>query len=186
MKWIHKFLNSILSISIVLTAVVLAFVVFKKKEIASKSVQKSSVKNLDPEELINKHMQATQKKLTVDKYYSKQIITAKEMHADPMRPKIQEVDPSKIPIEKQIWKDQPSKASLDDQFNQRVISQEQQKREDEEYKKEYARQVIENARKDGYQVVLDDNLEIIKIEPLRKPSNQNKSKYDALDVKKPD
>lgn len=39
------------------------------------------------------------------------------------------------------------------------------------YKEEYARQFVENARRGGYKVQLDDNFKVISVSPIRKPSH---------------
>lgn len=41
------------------------------------------------------------------------------------------------------------------------------------YKKEYARQFVENARMNGYAVTLDSNYVVIKVVPIRRPSQQD-------------
>lgn len=43
----------------------------------------------------------------------------------------------------------------------------------EEYKQEYARQFIENARKNGWIVELDEKYQVKSVRPTRKPSQQN-------------
>jgi hypothetical protein len=40
------------------------------------------------------------------------------------------------------------------------------------YKKEYARQFIENAAKNGWDVRLSDDFRVLSVKPMRKPSNQ--------------
>ncbi len=40
----------------------------------------------------------------------------------------------------------------------------------EEYRQEYARQFVENARRGGYKVQLDENYRVISVTPLRKPT----------------
>lgn len=45
-------------------------------------------------------------------------------------------------------------------------------------KQEYARQFIENARRDGFEIELNDDLEVIRATPIRKPSND----IDEVDI----
>ncbi len=49
----------------------------------------------------------------------------------------------------------------------------------EEYKKEYASQFVENAKKAGYNVKLNDQFKVISVQPLRRPSDQ----YNLFEAK---
>ena len=49
----------------------------------------------------------------------------------------------------------------------------------EEYKKEYARQFVENARQHGYQVKLSDEYVVVSVMPLRRPNSESKATTSA-------
>lgn len=53
-----------------------------------------------------------------------------------------------------------------------MYKQQMQNAANEEYRKEYARQYIEHARGNGYEVKLDSDLKVISVKPLRQPSQQ--------------
>jgi hypothetical protein len=61
--------------------------------------------------------------------------------------------------------------------------QQRQKAYDESYRQEYARQFIENARKHGYQVKLNDDLVVVSVAPIVQPTfqvpTQLPSSYDV-------
>ena len=79
-----------------------------------------------------------------------------------------------IPAEKQIWKESevvqaPERVEAMSTSTSSMTAAE---------KKEYARQYIENARSGGYAIELSEDLEVIKVTPLRKPSQESDS-YEA-------
>ncbi len=51
-----------------------------------------------------------------------------------------------------------------------LFVEEQRQKLSENYKKEYARQFIENARRGGYDIKLNDDFKIISVKPIRKPT----------------
>ena len=77
-----------------------------------------------------------------------------------------------IPAEKQIWKEADVKPSPEPQMAE--ARSDSSPMNDAE-KKEFARQYIENAKKGGYAIELSEDLQIIKVTPLRKPSQESDS-----------
>jgi len=64
-------------------------------------------------------------------------------------------------------------AQSPDHVIQAQLSDADRRREYEEtYRAEYARQFVENARRNGYDVVLNDNYVVISVRPIRNPSGQ--------------
>lgn len=59
-----------------------------------------------------------------------------------------------------------------------MYKQKMQEQADEAYRQEYARQFKENALRNGYEIELDQNLEVISVKPLRQPSSSQPSDYD--------
>lgn len=55
-----------------------------------------------------------------------------------------------------------------------LFEQEQFAQYSEEYKKEYARQFVENAKKAGYRIILNDQYKVISVVPIRKPAQDFK------------
>ena len=51
-----------------------------------------------------------------------------------------------------------------------LFQQEQLQNYSEEYKREYARQFIENAKKAGYRIIVNDQFKVISVTPIRKPA----------------
>jgi len=61
-------------------------------------------------------------------------------------------------------------ANPDEQIQAELFESQQLQEYSEEYKREYARQFIENARKAGYIIKLNDDYKVISVRPLRKPA----------------
>lgn len=59
-----------------------------------------------------------------------------------------------------------------------LYKQKMQDAANEAYKQEYARQFKENALRNGYEIELDGNLEVISVKPLRQPSSSQPSEFD--------
>jgi len=55
-----------------------------------------------------------------------------------------------------------------------LFQQEQLQNYSEEYKREYARQFVENAKKAGYRLILNDQYKVISVTPIRKPAQDFK------------
>ncbi len=102
--------------------------------------------------------------------------------------KAAEMNEADIPMERQIYKrsdeitpaevpyvqPQPVAQVMPKKINENSFDQEvDPKSMTPDQKKEYARQYIENARKGGYAIELTNDLEVIKVTPLRKPSQQS-------------
>lgn len=55
-----------------------------------------------------------------------------------------------------------------------LFQQEQLQNYSEEYKREYTRQFIENAKKAGYRVIVNDQFKVLSVTPIRKPAQDFK------------
>lgn len=178
MAGVNKFLNLV----IILGCVVMVFFFYQAKiendksaKLANQSVDQSSTKPaLDPQDLANKYLQQAQQNLMTDKLKAE--INIKKAIAEsqqPGTPKVVETDPSKVPIEQQIWKEkQPDKSA------EQSIADLTPKNAGEMDKQEYIRQFKENARKNGYEITVNDDLEVTSVTPIRKPQN-SKNDYDS-------
>lgn len=65
-----------------------------------------------------------------------------------------------------------------DVIQKELFNQEQTDAYTQAYKEEYARQFIENARRGGYKIQLDENFKVISVTPIRRPS-QNIDLFDT-------
>ncbi|MGZ3747916.1 MAG: hypothetical protein ACXWRE_11170 [Pseudobdellovibrionaceae bacterium] len=61
-------------------------------------------------------------------------------------------------------------ASADEEVQTDLFESQNNQELSEAYKKEYARQFIENARKAGYIIKLNDDYKVISVRPIRKPA----------------
>ncbi len=104
-------------------------------------------------------------------------IRSNEIDASLAKTKVKEISPEDIPIEMQIAKDKSNSEvngqGLSDEFNQKYNQFQVDKLADEQSRKEYAKQFIENARKNGYHITLSDDMQVTSVKPIRKPTNQN-------------
>ncbi|WP_409478956.1 hypothetical protein [Pseudobdellovibrio sp. HCB154] len=183
MVGINKFLN----IVIILGCVVIAFFFYQAKvendksaKVQNQSVEQSSVKPMDPQDLANKYLQQAQQNLATEELKAsiniKKAIAESQQAATP--PKVVETDPSKVPIEQQIWKDPAEQTKAEIPLEQRFSQELNQKNSGEIDKQEYIRQFKENARKNGYEITVNDDLEVTSVTPIRKPQN-SKNDYDS-------
>lgn len=182
-KYFVAGINKFLNIVIVFGCVVMAYFFYQAKVENDKSVraishvaeQSSEKEPVDPQDLANKYLQQAQQNLAADKLKAE--INIKKAIADstnPTPPKVVETDPSQVPIEQQIWKDPQQEKPLDQRFSEQL----NQKNTGEIDKQEYIRQFKENARKNGYEITVNDDLEVTSVTPIRKPQN-SKNDYDA-------
>ncbi|AZZ35552.1 hypothetical protein CIK05_01625 [Bdellovibrio sp. qaytius] len=181
MQGLNKFLNLV----IVFGCVVIGYFFYQAKTENDKSnrsqqhaVDQSSVRpDMDPQDLANKYLQQAQQNMATDKLKAE--INIKKAIADTQKvgttPKVIETDPSKVSAEQQIWKD-PANKPMDQRFSEQQINA--PKNSGDLDKQEYIRQFKENARKNGYEISVNDELEVISVTPIRKPQN-TKNDYDS-------
>lgn len=186
MGFVHRFMNLILGLAAVSTVSIFGYVLYFKSQptVRTPSQVQQSPQAIDTDALVSKYMQETKLHLDAQKRAAERAFVKGQLNAESQKAKYKEVDPSKIPVDKQIWSNKANdQDSLPDQLNRKIMSEDEQRAQAEAEKKEYARQFIENARKDGYHIVLDDNLNVIKMLPIRKPSNNSTGpKYDQFET----
>lgn len=147
----------------------------------------SGVKTVSPtlsaeqlDELVNTHLKKTVQQNQLTKIMNEKALfenRTKRAAFERQRKAKEDKEITKIPATSQIWKDeQKANGSTPTQVINEVLN------ENTDYekmiateKKEYARQWIENARKEGYLLELSPELEVIKYTPIRKPSQQEDS-----------
>ena len=128
------------------------------------------------DEKVNQYMHEVQKKLTVAELRS-----LNHLHGLGPQPKAParklediETDPSKITRNQQIWKEPDSHKDI---IQKRIIEEEKLKKDSDQAKRQYASEFIENARRNGYHITLSPTMEVLSVEPIKKPGDD----YDSLD-----
>lgn len=179
MQGINKFLNLV----IILGCAVMGYFFYQAKTENDKSVRdqqqavdQSSVRPaMDPQDLANKYLQQAQQNLAADKIKAeiniKKAMIESQQAGNPKQ--VTETDPSKVPIEQQIWKEAEQKP-LEQRFSEQLAPT----KNGEIDKQEYIRQFKENARKNGYEITVNEELEVTSVTPIRKPQN-SKNDYDS-------
>ena len=178
MKSLSSFLNLGIFIAVVCTGY---FIFYPKTSNLTQNTQpliSRTTSSVDPQDLANRYMQQVQYELNLQK------LKLSKGDLDNHKKLKLETDPRKISAEQQIWKesDQSSKVKTADEiFNENYEREQQLKQQQAIEKTEYIRQYKENAKKEGYEIVLSDDLEVISVTPIRKPTNdfdQNKIESD--------
>lgn len=178
-----KNLSQILNIFILLAVAVTGYIFwqgYQQRHPQEQQTDLSSESTTAQQSRVNKYMQEVQAQL---KQQERESATRMQKRIQARLAKPAETDPSKVPIEKQIWKDpdleKEREQSIDDRISERAkerINEENEQRlEEARLRKEYKQDIIENARRDGYHVEISDSLEIISITPIRKPSGKQDS-----------
>ncbi len=179
MKKLSEILNYLIVILVI--AIAGAFFYFKKNvnvvaEVKPKTEHDLSVKEQD--QVVNKYLQETNQSVLLDKAKADRfLIEAKAQIAKQEKANREKRDKEneKISLERQIWKEtkSPEAESPADIVNSKINDIKFKAQADEFDKKAFAREWIENARKGGYHIELNENLEVIKSVPIRKPSQDN-------------
>lgn len=174
MKLLNQYLNYLI---LFLVIGYIGFYFYSKNtgsNIQAKQMVVAPKPNVD--QVVNKYMQETALKnkllqATTQTAIKNELVKVKNFK------KLQVLEEQQVPAEQQIWKENINpdlKAqSPSEEINHKILNQEIKKAEEEAYKQEYARQYIENARKNGYHIMLDENMNVIKATPIRKPSEED-------------
>jgi len=169
MKTLNQFLNYLIA-AVVIGFGAFYFLQFKKDNADRKVANALPTKPVNVDDVVNKYMKQTadqmvreqvNSQLAIRQQLSRPIVIKKEKTA--------EVNPEDIPADQQIWKDSRFKNSANEP---KPVDP---KVQEELAKKEFARQYIENARKDGYHVILSPDLKVLSVTPIRQPSQTNDS-----------
>lgn len=72
-----------------------------------------------------------------------------------------------------VDKVQPLPANPMDLIHHQIFEEQSQRHMSEAFKREYARQFIENARRGGYEIRLSDDFRVLSVKPIRRPSWSN-------------
>ena len=185
-KSIEKLLNY--SIALVVIGIAVSFFLFKTDNQSSSS--KTKMTNEEVDKVVNKYLQQAAYQNKMNQWKTEKALREARLKVEKdmeMVKRKQDEELQKIPAERQIW----TESEMAKVANQSTLSNVEQPEpvkaktaQSEEFdiktmtpeeKKEYARQYIENARRGGYLIELDDNMEVIKSTPIRKPTQQDDS-----------
>lgn len=176
MQKISFFLNFL--IIALITTIVGAFFYLKSRPVVGGDSPKISSQEINKklDESVNKHLQKTMQsiqktKIMTDKSLNE--IQKKLAETKRLNRIKEEKENANIGLERQIWR--PEKSQEAEATPIETSDENWQNKMDANEKKEYARQWIENARKEGYLLELSPDLEVIKYLPIRKPSQQDDS-----------
>lgn len=137
----------------------------------------------DPQDLVNKYLQQAQKDLAIQNADATlRLKKLDQEDSQTLLKKTVEVNPEEIPVDKQIWRDadvQHLNKTVDERADYEIEKQRQKQLQKDTYKQEYIRQFKENARRNGYDITVDEaTLEVIESKPIRVPQGQKKD-YDS-------
>lgn len=173
MKFLNKIFNYLIGAGLVGYGF---FFYFKdKSQLNSRNdqLQVTHSSSVDPQRMVNKHLQQTSQNMIRGQAEQKKMIDAAIRESMKLKEKPMPIPD--IPLEAQLHKntiilDKPSVSEKNS--NPKLNSTEAMD------KNEYARQFIENARKGGYEIELSEDLEVIKATPIRSPSNN----FDQVEI----
>lgn len=129
-----------------------------------KDLNISHASSLDTERLVNQHLQETNRKMLRDKTDPKQAIEDALREANKLKQK------PALPLPP-ISQD-PGLAKLQNSQADKNLKQQLKNKPQNLSREEYARQYIENARRDGYEIELSEDMEVIRATPIRQPSQE--------------
>lgn len=166
-------LNTLLDYLIAAVVVIIAtsFFYFKDKPLFSADASHVSSKDMD--KVVNKYIHETSTDVLRQKLITdRALVEARKKIAEieKVSKLKQQKEQESIPAEKQIWKEADMKS-----VPQPQVAESSDGAMSESEKRDYARQYIENARRGGYEIELNKDLEVIKVTPIRKPSQENDS-----------
>lgn len=176
MKWLNQFLNYIIFFVTTVCIVIFGYVYLQKTEkIESKNKINSLAVQISTDDIVNKYMKETQIDLQKQQRDSVYKIKSTQVSIQPNKNPTKEISPAEIPIERQIVKNisaVDNRQTLDEGFNQKSYDLQVSNIQDEQAKKNYAKEFIANARKNGYHITLSEDMQVTSVTPIRKPTNQ--------------
>ncbi len=173
MKKLSKYLNY----SIVAIALMYGLFYLQSKNSffsPEKEISADNRSKVDVDQVVNKFMRQTAEQSVHDQLAAEQALKKQLGKPLPVKKVEADIKYEDIPLERQIWKEDRS-ATPAEVIQSEVFDREMQKKIDENDRKEYARQYIENARQAGYHLVLSPDLKVLSVTPIRKPSQDEDS-----------
>jgi hypothetical protein len=177
-KKLNKFFNIIILVFIVGYAIF--YYAHKNNFLASeKPVQQIDLSSVDVDKVVNMYLKQTTEQMARERYDSKKALDSALKESIKIN-RSTEISPADIPYERQVHKDMSDTRSPSEVINAQIIEQDNYDKMEELNKKEYARQFIENARRGGYHVVLSDDLKVVSVTPIRKPSQEDVDTVESI------
>ncbi len=152
------------------------FYFYNENKFKNKPVGQTELSSNDIEQVVNKYLKQTTEKMNKERFDSEKAQYQALKQPVVLTTNVKETNPADVPVSKQIWKESdvastPSEVISADMYDEMAMA-----KQDEEARKKYAKEFIENARRGGFHVVLSDDLtKIISVTPLRRPSQHDDS-----------
>ena len=162
MKYLNKVFNYLIAFGLIAFGVF--FYLKNKGYFQKKELQVSQASSLDTDRLVNQHLQETNRKMLRDKADPKQAIEAALRDANKLKEK-----PEPSP---QSTREATGLAKFQNSQAEKNLKQQLKNQPQTLSREEYARQYIENARRDGFEIELSEDLEVIRATPIRQPSQE--------------
>lgn len=175
MKNLSKYLNYLIISILVFYGIFYFFQSQFKTQQRDSASQKGPSKAVDVDSIVNKFMKQTADQTIHDQYNTQMAIKKQMNQPIKITKSDNEVHPEDIPAEKQIHHVDHTSESPAEIVRQELFEKEMQLKSDQQERQEYARQYIENARRGGYHLVLSEDLKVISVTPIRKPSQDDDS-----------
>jgi hypothetical protein len=169
-----------LPVIFILGAIILFFIGASDK--SGSSSEKISARDIKVQERVNAHLSQTAEQLEMQKKRmqvenARLALSFRESNTGtgytPQREGAElKEDARSQNVAQDLGLDELKRASSNpmDMIHHQLFEEQKLQLMDEAYKKEYARQFIENARRGGYDVKLNDEYKVISVKPARKPS----------------
>ena len=165
MQKLSKYLNYL----ILLLVVTYGYIYFFEASSAKQKVAEIKPK-VDIDQVVNKFLKQTSEQTLKDQLAFKEALQKQLNKSVVIKRKIVKQQTDDTPASQQIWKDEALERSPAEQIQSEINLKQQHRQNEELDKEEYARQFIENARKNGFHVVLSSDYKVLSVTPIRKPT----------------
>lgn len=172
-----KLLNRVFNLAIVLIIFGYgAFYFYSGSHKKDKALGQVELSSSDIEQVVNKYLKQTTNAVQMSRFNSDRALQAARNQPLNLTNRSKETNPANVPVEKQIWKDSDFSASPAETIAADVFDENALALQDEQMRKQYAQDFIDNARRGGFHVVLSKDLtKILSVTPIRKPSGEDDS-----------
>lgn len=152
------------------------FYFYNEYQLKNLPIGQSDLSSNDVEQVVNKYLKQTTHKIQKERFDSEKAVAHALKQPLVLTTNAKETNPADVPVSKQIWRESdiqitPAEVINSDMYDEAALAQ-----QDEEVRKQYAKEYIENARRGGFHVVLSKDLsKVVSVTPIRKPSGQDDS-----------
>ncbi len=173
MKWLNKLFNYLISLIIISYGV---FFFYGDSFLKYKQAGQTELSSNDVDQAVNKYLKQATAAMQKSRYDSDAAVKQALKQPLVLTTDSKEIDPADVPVAKQIWKESDVNVTPAEVVTSSIYDENAFAQQDEQERKQYAKDFIENARRGGYHVVLSNDLtKIVSVTPIRKPSGQNDS-----------